>query len=418
MKVVWVIGELVFPPASGLFLYSTGLQTSLAELPHVSVVTIATVVGDLPSWKVRCISVPPERRLRWRLLLRYPVMTARLPVIAMRDSLGAALASKDVDILVVDHVKNGWVLDYVDHHPDLRPPVVAYVSHNDEIAIFGQSVNDTKSSLVERAARALDFLKIRRIQHRLLRQSDVVTAICPGDAMAFATQGCRAKVVVALPGFAQVDQKKQSWTPLGDTRRLVVLSGTFLWRLKLRNLIEFLEAAVEPFERHGIELAVVGRIPPHELQDLRSRFPSCDIVGEVDSVEPWLAQARVGVISEPRGGGFKMKALDLVAAGVPIVGMTRSLDGIPLVPNIDYLASDEIPSLVQQVIDHIDDVEMLDLMRHRSFDAFRKKLDWSVTARSVVAAWDRARLVAHDAGRGPVGNAGDYRDARNTRKAT
>jgi polysaccharide biosynthesis protein PslH len=410
MNVVWVIGELVFPPASGLFLYTTGFQTSVSDLPNVSVVTIASVVGDLPPWKVRCPSVPPEGRLGWELLLKYPVMTARLPVRAMRESLQAALASKDVDVLVVEHVKNGWALDYVGRHPDLRPPVVAYVSHNDEIAIFRESVNDTKSSLVERMARAVDFVKIRRLQHRLLRRSNVVTAICPGDGTAFAAQGCRAEVVLAPPGFAPVDQKKDTWTPLGDTRRRVVLTGTFLWRLKLRNLVEFLEAAAEPFAKHGIELAVVGRIPPRELQDLRTRFPSCEIVGEVDSVEPWLAQARVGVIPEPRGGGFKMKALDLVAAGVPIVGMSRSLDGIPLVPNVDYLASDEIPSLVQQIIDHIDDVEMLDQMRHRSFDAFRNKLDWSVTARSVVAAWDRARQVAYDAG--------DYRDSRNIRKAT
>jgi polysaccharide biosynthesis protein PslH len=410
MKVVWVMGELVFPPANGLFLYSTGLQTSLAELPDVSVVTIATIVGDLPSWKVRCQSVPPARRLGWRLLLRYPVMTTRLPVSALREALEVALAPKDVDVLVVDHVKNGWVLDLVGRRPDLRPPVVAYVSHNDEIAIFRESLNDTKSSLLERIARAVDFVKIRRLQHRLLRRSDVVTAICPGDATAFAAQGCRAEVVVALPGFTPVDQKKNPWTSLGDTRRRVLLTGTFLWRLKLRNLVEFLEAAVEPLARHGIELAVVGRIPPRELQDLRTRFPSCEIVGEVDSVKPWLAQARVGVIPEPRGGGFKMKALDLVAAGVPIVGMSRSLDGIPLVPNVDYLASDEIPSLVQQVIDHIDDVEMLDQMRHLSYDAFRNKLDWSVTARLVVDAWDRARGVTSDAG--------DYRDSRNTRKAT
>ena len=77
-----------------------------------------------------------------------------------------------------------------------------------------------------------------------------------------------------------------------------------------------------------------------------------------------------------------------------------------------------MPSLVQQVIDHIDDVEMLDQIRNRAFDAFREKLDWSVTARSVVAAWDRARQVTSDAGGGPVGNARDYRDSRNTRKAT
>jgi polysaccharide biosynthesis protein PslH len=410
MKVVWVIGELVFPPASGLFLYTTSFQTSVAELPDVSVVTIANVVGDLPPWKVRCLSVPPERRLRLRSLLKYPVMTARLPVRAMRESLEEVLSLKDVDVLVVEHVKNGWVLDYVGRRPDLRPPVVAYVSHNDEIAIFRESVNDTKSSFTERVARAVDFVKIRRLQHRLLRRSDVVTAICPGDGAAFATQGCRSDVVVAPPGFAQADQKKHTWTPLGDTRRRVVLTGTFLWRLKLRNLVEFLEAAAEPFAQHGIELAVVGRIPPSELQDLRTRFPSCEIVGEVDSVEPWLAQARIGVIAEPRGGGFKMKALDLVAAGVPIVGVSRSLDGIPLVPNVDYVASEEIPSLVQKVIDHIDDVEKLDQMRHRAFDAFCEKLDWSVTARSVVAAWDRARRGVYDAG--------DYRDSRNTRKAT
>src|SRR5205085_3085674 len=102
-----------------------------------------------------------------------------------------------------------------------------------------------------------------------------------------------------------------------STPRRVVLVGSYRWVAKQHNLRALAAAADEAFTRHGIVLDVVGDAPA----ELRAALAGCRAVrlhGFADALAPFMADARMALVPEAIGGGFKLKLLDYVFHRVPV----------------------------------------------------------------------------------------------------
>lgn len=74
---------------------------------------------------------------------------------------------------------------------------------------------------------------------------------------------------------------------------------------------------------------VVGARPVAAVQQL-SQQPGIQITGAVETVVPYLHAATVCVVPLRMGYGIKNKTLEAMAAGVPVVGSDRGLEGLPI----------------------------------------------------------------------------------------
>lgn len=74
-------------------------------------------------------------------------------------------------------------------------------------------------------------------------------------------------------------------------------------------------------------LILVGSKPSPEVLALAKR-PGITVTGRVPSIAEYLIKATVAVIPLRTGFGMKFKTLESMAAGVPIVGSDRALEGI------------------------------------------------------------------------------------------
>lgn len=79
-----------------------------------------------------------------------------------------------------------------------------------------------------------------------------------------------------------------------------------------------------------VDLAIVGARPTEAVRSLATH-PGVTVTGAVESVADWLHQATVCVLPLRVGFGIKNKTLEAMAAGVPIVGSDRALEGLPTV---------------------------------------------------------------------------------------
>ncbi|NEQ26149.1 MAG: glycosyltransferase, partial [Microcoleus sp. SIO2G3] len=75
------------------------------------------------------------------------------------------------------------------------------------------------------------------------------------------------------------------------------------------------------------QLAIVGARPAPTVRSL-SEHPGVTVTGKVESVVDWLHQATVCVLPLRIGFGIKNKTLEAMAAGIPIVGSDRALEGL------------------------------------------------------------------------------------------
>lgn len=73
-------------------------------------------------------------------------------------------------------------------------------------------------------------------------------------------------------------------------------------------------------------LLLVGREPADEVRALASA--NVEVSGTVTSVSPYLARARVAVAPLRAGGGSRLKILEALGAGRPVVATTVGADGL------------------------------------------------------------------------------------------
>jgi glycosyltransferase involved in cell wall biosynthesis len=80
-------------------------------------------------------------------------------------------------------------------------------------------------------------------------------------------------------------------------------------------------------------LTLVGSKPAPEVQALTEQNPAITVTGRVPSIAEYLHQATVAVAPLRTGFGMKIKTLEYMAAGTPVVGSNRGLEGIEVDTN-------------------------------------------------------------------------------------
>jgi glycosyltransferase involved in cell wall biosynthesis len=134
-------------------------------------------------------------------------------------------------------------------------------------------------------------------------------------------------------------------------------------------------------------LVVVGRNPPDWLKSsVRDRI---QVVGSPPDVRPYLWSAAALVALYEAGGGSKIKILEAMAAGTPVIATTQAMQGIPAVPGVHYL-SVASPSAAA--------VAVRDLVRDRlrsgrvaaQAQEWIQGYDWAKIAAAAIAAMERA----------------------------
>jgi glycosyltransferase involved in cell wall biosynthesis len=81
--------------------------------------------------------------------------------------------------------------------------------------------------------------------------------------------------------------------------------------------------------RPQLKLLLVGRDPPASIVDLRRR-PGVTVTGSVPDLAPLYAQASLALVPLRAGGGTRIKLLEALAHGVPVVATRIGAAGIPI----------------------------------------------------------------------------------------
>jgi glycosyltransferase involved in cell wall biosynthesis len=165
----------------------------------------------------------------------------------------------------------------------------------------------------------------------------------------------------------------------------VVILGSFDWHVKQENLRRFVSAADQRLGDAGIELVVGGRVPGDVQQEIERQVTATRFVGWLDDIAGFMASARIGVVSEPLGGGFKLKALDYVFHDVPVAALYSSATGLPLADGTSMIGAEDEQRLVTKIIASIDDGEALDGLATAARRSCEAVFSWEASANTLLS---------------------------------
>jgi len=178
-----------------------------------------------------------------------------------------------------------------------------------------------------------------RTERRIAGAADAVVAIAAEEAEWFRKAGAgRVHVVDPFPDRCAVAAAARH-----DRRRVVLTAGWMSGAAGpnadgLRWFAEEVLPLVGAAD-NGVVVEVTGAGPPRELRALSGR--SLRFVGEVPDLEDLFASVRLAVAPVRYGAGVKIKVVDALSRGVPVVTTSVGAEGVPPKWHVGLVVADE-----------------------------------------------------------------------------
>ncbi|HLM96796.1 MAG TPA: glycosyltransferase family 4 protein [Acidimicrobiales bacterium] len=123
-------------------------------------------------------------------------------------------------------------------------------------------------------------------------------------------------------------------------------------------------------------LLLVGRDPAPSVRALASS--SVEVSGTVSDVRPYLAKARVAVAPLRSGGGTRLKILEALDAGRPVVATSVAVDGLEDLIGEGVVVADEPVSMIEAVTTLLEDPDRAVALGRAGHDAVVARHTWDV----------------------------------------
>ena len=120
---------------------------------------------------------------------------------------------------------------------------------------------------------------------------------------------------------------------------------------------------------------------------------SVEVSGTVSDVRPYLAQARVAVAPLRSGGGTRLKILEALDAGRPVVATSVAVDGLEDLIGEGVVVADDAGSMIEVGRDLLDDADRATALGRAGHDAVAARHTWDVALAPCSRASCRDRQV-------------------------
>ena len=150
------------------------------------------------------------------------------------------------------------------------------------------------------------------------------------------------------------------------------------------DAIQYLVRAVAPQLRSpGARFTVVGSNPGRAIRTAAARSSiAVDLRGQVPSVEEYFRRARAFAVPLRFGGGTRLKILEALARGVPVVTTTIGCEGLDLEAGEDLLVADDPVAFARSLDLLLADDDLCRRLAERGFRSVRERYSWSSIGRA------------------------------------
>ena len=148
-------------------------------------------------------------------------------------------------------------------------------------------------------------------------------------------------------------------------------------RFFFRTMYEPLRQAVP-----NVCVQVVGHSPPPEIRQL-AELPGVEVTGSVPDVRPYYEQATVFIVPLRLGGGTRLKIVEAMAMGLPVVSTTIGVEGLDVRPGENILIADDAASFTDGVLRLLRDPDLRDRIAEGG-QVLARRYDWATLTRPYV----------------------------------
>ena len=139
-----------------------------------------------------------------------------------------------------------------------------------------------------------------------------------------------------------------------------------------------------------IRMLIVGQQPKSSIKALVSE--NVIVTGFVESVIPYYQQAIVSVVPLRSGGGTRLKILESMALGRPVVSTTLGCEGLRVTHEENILIADTPEEFARQTIRLLRDDQLRQCLIQNGRRLVESTYDWEAIAQQMLQIYDEALI--------------------------
>ncbi len=316
----------------------------------------------------------------------YPNKTRGFCSPLMRDEIEFWLDREDFDVVQLEYTHLAHLM------PAPVPGLLRVLVEHDVSFVSLRRAQATAESTAARVAYWFDWMRMLRYELAAVEYADLVLTMSETDREIL-ERYVNVGHVVPIPNG--VDCRAFPFATDGRAPGSILFVGFFRHEPNV-EAVRYFCRAVLPRVRARIPHArfrVVGAYPPEVIRRLADD-PAIEVTGRVDDIAAYYRSSAVFVAPVLHGSGTRLKILEAMASGCPVVSTTIGAEGLGTRSGVELVLADSPDAMADAIIRLLEDPEESTALARRARAHVEAHFEWDIVAADLVRVYETALAPA------------------------
>jgi polysaccharide biosynthesis protein PslH len=291
-----------------------------------------------------------------------------------------SLVSKvDFDIV---HIEPSYMALYLEAiPPDARCKSVL-TFHNIEFSLF-ERLSRHAQTPAQKARAFLHSTMLHRWEPHYAERFDQCITVSEVDRRLLRTSNPRLRIAVSPNGF---DTQLYQPLPLPPktARPALLFVGSMSYEACVDAMVYFYQEILPRIRSQfgDVDLWIVGRDPSPQIRQLDGN--GVHVTGRVADVRPYYHRSMVCVVPLRAGGGTRLKILEAMALGRPVVATSIGCEGLDVIDEEHLMIADNPEQFAEKTVRLLTDATLWRRIGTNARQLVVSRYDWDVIAKRLM----------------------------------
>lgn len=288
-------------------------------------------------------------------------------------------AINDFDLIFVDHFE---MFQYI---PVGFKGTVVLHEHNAEFVLW-KRFSELSGIGFKKVLLSLEASRIQRKELRYIHRS-TLTFASPNDCIQLTEAGAEKRKMTHTFHLGNDEMLQLPELVWGQLPVKIVFMGTLTWEANIDGLVYFIDQVLPQVKKEipNVHLVIAGRGEDIRLQKrVEQSDGTIEMLGFVEDVSQIFEKGKVFILPLRFGSGMKVKFLDAMYRGLPIVSTKIGAEGIAVEDGEEALIADDPASFAHHLITLLTQEKKWNEIKRAARKTALQKYTWRVHLDDIV----------------------------------
>ncbi|MEM2174653.1 MAG: glycosyltransferase [Candidatus Micrarchaeia archaeon] len=400
--ILFITPQLPYPPVSGGIIISNKMVDFLSENYNLILLCQLKLKEDLKNeseflriygkrlkvYKSAPISSDIYRRSLLNLLKSY---VRNVPLTVYRNSndkikkyLLELLKSEKIDCVLVDHyIAFQFIEEFLEYLKERKIKILLH-EHNAEYMIW-ERYSKLEHNFIKRLFIEIEARRIKNYEKKICELSDKVLCVTPDDVSSLVKLGVSEDKFDVIMSVGDEKLLYKEDLKFESTEEALLFIGTLSWEANIDGITWFIENVWKDLKKEypSLRFYIVGKNPPERLKKRCLMDQDIIFTGFIEDLEPYYKRCRVFISPIRFGSGIKIKNINAMYRGIPMVTTSIGVEGINGEDGRHFYIADDKHSFKEKISILLENKDKWYDISMNSRALVREKYTWDVVLKKL-----------------------------------